>query len=489
MPKPSSKLDWIPSDDPLKISEPSTALKNAGYAANQKPTFQDFNWFLNITDKWIDYFETETDQLVSGTANQILGMNAAGTDTQYKTIAATGPITVTHATGLVTIAMPAAGSAQAGYVSDGVQSFSGNKTFLNDLAINGSLTVSGTLTYLSVENLQVEDANIQLNYGGTNATAAGSGFETLGTSNASLAKLAYDSALASRYKIGPTGSEKEIIAASPGTAGQFLRSAGGAASPVYETVLGFIPIGGIIATMSHLTGAYNCSATTAADAAGFVVCGGQTIADVTSPMNGQVVPNLNNNNFIMGNATAGSTGGANNITLTTANLPAHNHSINHDHAAFTSAAGSAHSHGAGSLANAPSSVTGTANSGVNLAHSHPITDPFHSHTIVTFGTAGGIVFGGGNPLPNNTSGGAMLSTTGSQTGITSTNNSGSLDHSHTLSGTAAAQIISGTTGSESAHTHSIDVPSFTGTSGIAGSDTAFENRPAYITAEYIMRIK
>ncbi len=44
---------------------------------------------------------------------------------------------------------------------------------------------------------------------------------------------------------------------------------------------------------------------------GWVECNGQTLSDAASPLNGQVIPNLNGENrFLRGNATSGGTGGA-----------------------------------------------------------------------------------------------------------------------------------------------------------------------------------
>lgn len=40
---------------------------------------------------------------------------------------------------------------------------------------------------------------------------------------------------------------------------------------------GDVPIGAVLATMTHLSGAYSCSSTTAADERGFVLCNGQKI--------------------------------------------------------------------------------------------------------------------------------------------------------------------------------------------------------------------
>jgi hypothetical protein len=55
---------------------------------------------------------------------------------------------------------------------------------------------------------------------------------------------------------------------------------------------GLIPIGAVIPTFPLLTGAYVCSATTVADSLGYVQCAGQTLADASSPMNGDVIPTI-----------------------------------------------------------------------------------------------------------------------------------------------------------------------------------------------------
>jgi hypothetical protein len=79
--------------------------------------------------------------------------------------------------------------------------------------ITGNLEVQGTETTLNTDELQVEDPTIQVNFGGTDASAEGSGIEALGTGNVALARLQYDSALASKWKAGAAGSEKEILTA------------------------------------------------------------------------------------------------------------------------------------------------------------------------------------------------------------------------------------------------------------------------------------
>lgn len=87
--------------------------------------------------------------------------------------------------------------------------------------------------------------------------------------------------------------------------------------------VGFVPIGAVVATIPALTGAYSCTATTTADSFGYVRCNGQVIADITSPLNGRTIPNINNDVFLKGNITSNATGGSNTHQHTT---PNHSHS-------------------------------------------------------------------------------------------------------------------------------------------------------------------
>lgn len=93
-----------------------------------------------------------------------------------------------------------------------------------------------------------------------------------------------------------------------------------------------IPIGGVIATFPHLSGAYVTTATSVADAEGFVKCNGQQITDVTSPMAGVTIPNINNDVFLMGNTTSVTAASSSTTkdlshTHTLGNLPAHTHGL------------------------------------------------------------------------------------------------------------------------------------------------------------------
>jgi hypothetical protein len=80
--------------------------------------------------------------------------------------------------------------------------------------IGGNLTVEGTTTAIESSTLEVTDANVTVNKGGTQATADAqdSGF-TVEMSDATNVQVGYDSTLTSRFKVGDIGAESEIITA------------------------------------------------------------------------------------------------------------------------------------------------------------------------------------------------------------------------------------------------------------------------------------
>lgn len=236
---------------------------------------------------------------------------------------------------------------------------------------------------------------------------------------------------------------------------------------------GVLPLGAVIATFPSLTGAYACSATTAADANGFVQCAGQTIVDATSPLNGQVIPNINNNAFLMGNATSGSAGGANTKTLTTTELPAHTHTINHGHANTFTLSGS------GSAASGTHTHT--------IAHVHQAA--YRSSNIYRMQT---------------TRASSTLSFTVGSSSVVQ-----NVSQFFDLTGTVVAygEVLGGTNAlytagatDDSGNASSSGIPSSTvnligavtdhsGNSGSSGTGSAFDIRPSYISARYVMRVK
>lgn len=83
------------------------------------------------------------------------------------------------------------------------------------------------------------------------------------------------------------------------------------------------PVGTVLAFLKSLTGT-----PTLPD--GWVECNGQTLNDADSVYDGVVIPNLNasgggTQRFLRGATTSGTTSGADTVTLTTTELPAHSH--------------------------------------------------------------------------------------------------------------------------------------------------------------------
>lgn len=89
---------------------------------------------------------------------------------------------------------------------------SNNVTGINDLTIDGNLTVNGTTTSVNTDVLDVEDANITVNKGGTQASAdAANAGITVEMSDAADAILGYDSSTTSKFVIGPDGNRHEVV--------------------------------------------------------------------------------------------------------------------------------------------------------------------------------------------------------------------------------------------------------------------------------------
>jgi hypothetical protein len=89
---------------------------------------------------------------------------------------------------------------------------SDNVTGINDLTIDGNLTVNGTTTSVNTDILDVEDANITVNKGGTQASAdAADAGLTIEMSDATDVVIGYDSTLASKIKVGESGAEQEVV--------------------------------------------------------------------------------------------------------------------------------------------------------------------------------------------------------------------------------------------------------------------------------------
>lgn len=81
----------------------------------------------------------------------------------------------------------------------------------DNVTIPGDLTVSGTTTTINTSTLDVEDANITVNNGGDQSTADSNvAGLTVEMSDATDARIGYDSSTTSKFKCGESGSEVEI---------------------------------------------------------------------------------------------------------------------------------------------------------------------------------------------------------------------------------------------------------------------------------------
>jgi len=81
--------------------------------------------------------------------------------------------------------------------------------------------------------------------------------------------------------------------------------------------IGIVPIGSVVAWLKNITGIPPLLPS-------FVQCDGQTLSDGDSPLNGQVIPDLNGSSdatrrFLRGNDTAGGSGGSDTHTHTVVN--------------------------------------------------------------------------------------------------------------------------------------------------------------------------
>lgn len=83
-----------------------------------------------------------------------------------------------------------------------------------NVVVTGDLTVNGTNTILNTTTLEVEDANIIINNGGSKASADNIAGITVEMSDNTHGSIKYQSTLTSRFKVGDAGSEVEIATVS-----------------------------------------------------------------------------------------------------------------------------------------------------------------------------------------------------------------------------------------------------------------------------------
>jgi len=103
--KPTAKLNWTLTNPSVRV-EPSVGKKESGYAANERPTYEEFNWALFNLSEWENYLEEATDELIAVAPNT-LGIYAA--------IVGSGGV-ATHSTLLAALSDAAVGPGARVYV-------------------------------------------------------------------------------------------------------------------------------------------------------------------------------------------------------------------------------------------------------------------------------------------------------------------------------------------------------------------------------------
>lgn len=107
----------------------------------------------------------------------------------------------------------------SGAASATVLTVEGSAAISGDLNLIGNLNITGSIDEQSVTNLAVKDLTITVNKGGTSAGAAGAGLIVEGDVAATIAKILYDSTLASKFKIGDGTTQYEILNANSTVSG------------------------------------------------------------------------------------------------------------------------------------------------------------------------------------------------------------------------------------------------------------------------------
>lgn len=158
-PKPTvTRLDWVPSGDVDKISEPSGSKKAQGWSPSEPLPAQQENWILYSLSRWLQYFEDFTDKrsekvvAILGTAAQVTSgdadysvpqdaydaANTAGGGV-IRVLASTvvGNLNMNANHGIVFLGLGAKS------VIQGILTVSGNKNAMRDLTVDGNISISG----------------------------------------------------------------------------------------------------------------------------------------------------------------------------------------------------------------------------------------------------------------------------------------------------------------------------------------------------------
>ena len=87
LPKPPAHIDWVPSEDAGKVTEPIAGKKANGYVADERPPAKEHNWIFARIGNWQAYFDSvfidisaasvQYDAIVGVGTGKFLDINAA----------------------------------------------------------------------------------------------------------------------------------------------------------------------------------------------------------------------------------------------------------------------------------------------------------------------------------------------------------------------------------------------------------------------------
>lgn len=224
-----------------------------------------------------------------------------------------------------------------------------------------------------------------------------------------------------------------------------------------------MPLGSIIAVATGITGAYTLPSTGAVGVGGWQLCDGASIPGAAT-LSG-TAPTLNDGRFLRGHThgNVGATGGADTVTISTAQLPVHNHSVSAS--ASTSSQNTSTSGGPSNNTTGTVSANHTHNSGTNTGgHQH---GNYNSTGFGGHGGSGinGYSWGGQRTLVSNA-------------GAHHHGNTGTFSANHTHAMQSHTHSYS--------HTHGISVSASIGNTG---SGSAVTVTPKYLNVVYLIRVQ
>ncbi|MAF24201.1 hypothetical protein CL634_01240 [bacterium] len=247
---------------------------------------------------------------------------------------------------------------------------------------------------------------------------------------------------------------------------------------------GAVPVGGIIALHSGMSGAHSVPSAAAVDADGWMICDGSTIPS-SQTLSGDL-PDLTDARFLQGNTHAnvgGEAGGTH--TLTTSEIAAHTHTgaaHTHTGAAHTHTA-AAHTHGGGNHTHGGGNHTHSFSGAQGHTHSHTS----HQHHIYIESTVGRF-YGSGGQFPGtypwrHHAGGGNGSSNSTTVTISGTTGGGSA-----TTGGGSATTGSTTPGASGSTTPGASASTTPGAGGSTGGGGAHNVIPKYLRVVYLMRV-